>query len=80
MIISVEIEKKTRVYVHELKPTLRVLDTGGPTTYVLSDADDKLAAPSSLSVFLYQENIQSLYAQLKAILEPDQVSLESSTT
>ena len=69
MHIKVEIENQTRVYVHDMQPTIMAL-TGSRTRplYVLRDQDDN---PCSVSVFMETETLQSLYAQLKEILEPE---------
>lgn len=84
MHINVEIQDATRVYVHDLKPLIKNLnpDKGRDALYVLCDRNHEIPTDkhSSLSVFLHIHELQTLYAQLKAILEPDELLVTSSST
>lgn len=79
MRIKVEIEDQPRVYVHNMQPTIMALN-GSRTQplYVLRNQDDR---PCAISVFMETKELQSLYGQLKEILEPEapEEQEESST-
>lgn len=80
MRINVEIHDRTRVNIHDLRPSITCLTrSGGQPLYVLTDEADRFDQPCVVSVFLADAQIKALYEQLKAILEPNELSLASST-
>ena len=73
MYIRVEIEDRTKIYVHDIAPAIRDLgDASGRQLYALVHKTDTLDNPCTVSVFMDRQQMAALYDQLKEILEPEE--------